>query len=691
LITRKKLAHEILKSVAVRVTLVVIISSALSYSHIHGIIRHGISSTLEKYVSERSHSESFLFDLAIRNQDILKKEVQSRLKTEVTAAELLKFDERVGLWPDGTTRNRKESFDGTKMASVFIPAKVALTPELKHRIVVLIDLAESYGHAFRSHFQDTYFIGSDDTLVAFWPEVPTFAIDLATDYRLTKDEYFYVADAEHNPARKTAWTALYYDKNAKLWMASAETPVDDAAGRQLLTIGHDIMLLDMIQRTSQEHLQGTYNIVFRGDGRLVVHPEKIAALQAADGVYDINKGDDQFLKNLYQAVIAAHGVDKVIEHPTTGDLVAYHAIDGPNWYFATVYPKAMLQTTALNAIVFVLALGVLSLLGELYFLYRVVQREVHEPLQQLSQAAEAITVGNFSVPVRLQRQDELGQFADTFRAMASAISERDVKLKEHSDDLEKTVSERTAQLDVQRSAAMQNSKMASLGEMAGGIAHEINNPLTIIKGTASFLRRAAAEEHPDQEKISAYVKTIDTTVDRIYRIVKGLLVFARLGDNDPYELAEISDIINETVALASAKLKLKAIEIRIPPAHNLSVSCECRRVEISQVLLNLISNAADAIADLPEPRWIEFQTRPVETTNLEIRVIDCGMGLKKEVADKIFQPFYTTKEIGKGTGLGLSISKGIIEKHGGKILVDSSADNTCFVILLPKNQLLKVA
>ncbi len=227
-----------------------------------------------------------------------------------------------------------------------------------------------------------------------------------------------------------------------------------------------------------------------------------------------------------------------------------------------------------------------------------------------------------------------------------------------------------------------SAKMSSLGEMASGVAHEINNPLAIIHARADQLKEMLGEDQLDREKILWGLERIRTTADRIARVVKGLRSFARNGERDPFALASVSQIVEETLELCREKFKKRGIEIKVTELPNIEI--ECRAVQISQVLLNLLSNAYDAIQG-NQDAWVEIGIRQTGE-QVEFLVRDAGSGIRPEVAAKIMQPFFTTKEVGEGTGLGLSIAKGIVEDHRGRLEYVAESPNTLFKFILPVQQ-----
>lgn len=245
---------------------------------------------------------------------------------------------------------------------------------------------------------------------------------------------------------------------------------------------------------------------------------------------------------------------------------------------------------------------------------------------------------------------------------------------------------RESELEKQRIIAMNASRLASLGEMSGGIAHEVNNPLAIIQGFASQLKRKSQMGKLQPEDVERMSDIIHKTTERIAKIVRGLRNFAREGSNDPFSPRPVQSLIDDCVGLCGERFKNHQVELRIPKVDpNLIV--ECRAVEIGQILINLLNNSFDAVKTTEQAeKWIALEVESNEE-RLKISVLDNGPGISLELRDRVMQPFFTTKEIGKGTGLGLSISKGIIDKHAGEFYIDPDyIDGACFVVELPLKQ-----
>ncbi len=238
-------------------------------------------------------------------------------------------------------------------------------------------------------------------------------------------------------------------------------------------------------------------------------------------------------------------------------------------------------------------------------------------------------------------------------------------------------------LNSTKESLIYSSRLSAIGEMAGGIAHEINNPLTVIYGSIYQIKRLLDIEEINKEKYDIHIQRILETIDRITRIISSLKVVSRESAEIKREVISLKDILVDATAICAEKFRAHGIELKFDledKAFNVEVDAD--RVQISQVFINLLNNSYDAI-ETSESSWIDISVKEVEDFVL-VSVKDSGPGIGTDLQRKIFEPFYTSKEVGKGTGLGLSISKGILEKHQGELFLDTSEKTTCFVVKIPK-------
>jgi C4-dicarboxylate-specific signal transduction histidine kinase len=277
--------------------------------------------------------------------------------------------------------------------------------------------------------------------------------------------------------------------------------------------------------------------------------------------------------------------------------------------------------------------------------------------------------------------DAVSQAYHDFDADRALIERsQDLSSKELLEEKVKVESAAKALVDAQ-AKLLSSAKMSALGEMAGGMAHEINSPLSAIQMRADqMLNLLQKDGLKSIEPFIVCIEAIVKTVDRISHIIKGLRSFARDHENDPQEVVAVSEIIDGTLDFCRERIREQRINLSVEAT--VAVEISCRRGDISQVLLNLLNNSYDAVKDLSE-KWIRIETLDCGT-EVEIHITDSGSGIPQATLDRLMQPFFTTKAIGKGTGLGLSFSKGIAESHGGRLFVKVDCPNTKFVLRLPK-------
>lgn len=244
----------------------------------------------------------------------------------------------------------------------------------------------------------------------------------------------------------------------------------------------------------------------------------------------------------------------------------------------------------------------------------------------------------------------------------------------YQDITEKIEAEKILQLE--RMKSIHSAKLASLGEMSAGIAHEINNPLAILDATIGMLDKVKN----DSVKFENKIEVLSKAVLRITKIVNGLKKFSRTSDYIEFRPSTLSNIVIEALVFTEARAKRYSTEISLNFDSQSKVLCD--PLEIEQVMINLINNALDAIKENQE-RWIKINIFDKNEFSY-FQIIDSGKGISVEIENKLFQPFFTTKSVGEGTGLGLSISKGILDHHQASFRINRDYSNTCFEIQFKK-------
>jgi signal transduction histidine kinase len=311
--------------------------------------------------------------------------------------------------------------------------------------------------------------------------------------------------------------------------------------------------------------------------------------------------------------------------------------------------KALLENLILVA-------SVILILGTLFSM--ISARLLTKTIRHLSIAAKRVGQGDFDVTVKARSRDEIGELAQSFNKMAGELKTREAALKKA------------------QNALVQSEKMAAFGQISAGIAHEVKNPVAGILGLTQVSLRKADQTTLLGQNLAA----IEKEAKRCKIIIENLLKFAR-EEKMSFNPVAVNQVILDTVNLVAPQYNLQSIDIDLQLDQDLP-TIQGNAVQLQQVLFNILVNAQQAINRGPGCVDITA-TSPVEN-RVVIRVCDSGPGLEEKIAKKIFEPFYTTKEVGQGTGLGLSVSYGIIKAHKGDIRVNSSNGNGAeFVITLP--------
>ena len=238
-----------------------------------------------------------------------------------------------------------------------------------------------------------------------------------------------------------------------------------------------------------------------------------------------------------------------------------------------------------------------------------------------------------------------------------------------------------AQSEAHKQQLVASARLSALGRMAGGVAHEINNPLAIIHAMASDLTEMAEEGSVTSRVVARKGAVIRQTAERVAKIVKSMRQISREGVGDPLRPTSLAKIVAETLDICRTNFEANGVELFLPHTI-LDVNVPCREVQIAQALLNLLQNAFDAVLDQEGERWVRLEVENGDDS-VALSVTDSGPGIPPELRSRIGEPFFTTKPVGKGTGLGLSLSKTIAEDHGGSLEYSEDDGHTRFSLVLP--------
>ncbi|EQC51282.1 sensor histidine kinase [Bacteriovorax sp. DB6_IX] len=277
-------------------------------------------------------------------------------------------------------------------------------------------------------------------------------------------------------------------------------------------------------------------------------------------------------------------------------------------------------------------------------------------------------------PQKRKADDEITTLQNQLEAMSRRLANIN---KENKELLEVANAEKL----LQESKALNAARLASLGEMAAGIAHEINNPLTIIKGNIHAMgkRLKSGNEINEEQFIQSFQK-VDVAIDRITKIIRNMKKISRDTSEEVLNNIQLEELVKDTLEYYKEKFRKNDVQFQV--FYNYDCLVNVREVELCQVLINILNNANDAVSTVPK-KWINVHLEDGGDFAL-IKVSDSGPGVSSENIEKIFNPFYTTKEVGKGTGLGLSISKDAMEQMGGDLSLETDSEVTSFTLKLKK-------
>ncbi len=312
-----------------------------------------------------------------------------------------------------------------------------------------------------------------------------------------------------------------------------------------------------------------------------------------------------------------------------------------------------------------------------FALYFVLRSLVLKPLSTVDTAMEQVAGGDLQQSLKITSEDEMGRLASTFNAMTKELSDSREKMEDWTKSLEEGIAKKTLELKSSQDKLIQAEKLASLGRLTADVAHEIRNPLTALGGFARRLHKIA-----EGEKEKEYAEIVLTEVDRLERILKDVLTFSR-DARSHLEKHHIEDIIRDTLKIYEDLCRDQSIGIEINTGKNL-MPVLIDRDQVRQALDNLITNAVDSMPEHGRLTISAGREEIHDVTYMFLKVTDTGSGISPKNISLIFEPFFSTKNIGHGTGLGLSITRKIMEEHGGFVKVESiEGKGTSFTLYFP--------
>lgn len=783
----RSLTSETLLRVAIGVTLVVTLSSGITYTLLNDQLEDRALERLREYSHQRTQLHEARFALGKAFHEVIKAEMVRRYQEGEPEAER-RFDELMVRDPDGAWRNRPAFSDITRYSTGWMHKDTQLDAELKRRWMLYFDISEHYAKLVTSRFINFYILhptqmvnmGYDDPVRSGHLE---WAKLTPADYPMNEREHYDAAGLLKNPGRQTVWAGPYFEPVYGQILVSALTPVY-VGDVQIATIGSDDPLGDLEATILRSDIPDASHTVFRKDGRLVVDPQYMQRIVASHNGFSIAESKDVRLETLWKLALPAGDAPIYGYAEDIDQFYVISRLKSTGWYFASTFPGQVIRSQAFRAAQWVLWVGIASVGLLIASLALILRRQIAKPLRELQEGIRGATTGE-GREVRADADNELGHMASAFNTMLGRVSARDAALRtekerfraliEHAPDViavvdaggivryvspaaQKTlgampdaligrsmlsevhpedhervmtafqatvgrpgaVVERTefrmrnadgtwrwlestgtnqvdnpavngivinardisdtkdaeAEVARQRENVHQREKLAAMGSLLAGVAHELNNPLSIVVGRATMLQEEAADEGT-----RTIADKIRAAAERCARIVKTFLAMARQRKPEQRAMA-INTVLGDCLEILSYSLRTAGVTVEKQLTADLpSISGDAD--QLHQVFLNLIVNAQQAMENQPLPRRLRVVSDR-QGEHLRIRIADNGPGIAPAIRSRIFDPYFTTKPPGGGTGVGLAVSLGIIESHEGSLTVDCPPEGgAVFQVLLP--------
>jgi signal transduction histidine kinase/CheY-like chemotaxis protein len=698
-LSKESLTRTTLFKVGIWISIVIILTAIICYLVIADQMEKQTLHQLNNYIAERGQWENHIFALVQNNHVQLKTRLIEKLtenrsketgNTRKENQRIAAFDDLFIRYDDGVIRNHNGHFNGSQQSCVYIDKSLQLTPDFKQQILTFYELTTQYGQAWSTHFDNTYIFTNNNIITHYRTNNSNWCFNAQANLNLSQTEIFKVTAPQNNPNRTTVWTGVHYNSLTNKWVISAITPVD-IDGQNIANIGNDLELNALLNRTLNQRLQNSYNLIFKSDGRLIAHPRWIHQMKNKGGHFNMLTDGNQQLKQIY-LMVQKNGAG-IVEDKKNYQYLAITKITVPDWYFVIVFPKTVLTGTAWQTAQLIFSLGILSLLIILTILYVIMHQQITQPLNKFLEATQRLGDHDFELDFELHRKDELGHLADSFKAMATILGAREKELMDYANDLEVQTVELTQAKEQAESANVAKSQFIA------NMSHELRTPLNAILGYSEMLQEDARDI--GEEDLVVDLVKIHSAGKHLLGLINDVLDLSKIeaGKMEIYiEHFELQTLLEEVITTVQPLISKQDNTLELKFAENLG-KIDADQTKVRQSLLNLLSNAAKFTDHGVITFLVNRQTTHSENEKIDwidFCVSDTGIGMTPEQKKKLFHAFSqadasTTRKYG-GTGLGLVITKRFIEMMGGTITVESDyGHGTTFKIRLPAKMVPKTS
>lgn len=694
---KQTLAKSIVKKISIRLLLIIITSSLLSFWYIKNTRTSKEIDFLENYTRLRLQSERHLFEQAVNDVELIRylyeEQINGIHNQQTILSNIQNFNNLTFLDKDGAIRTKREYFDPQTDAGIFITKGFNLSNELKTDVIFAYNIFRENFNIWTKRYLTTWVVYDGSVSMTLSPKKPTIVYETAADFSDHNEDYYKITDTNNNPQNKGKWTDLYFDPNFKSWMISYTSPLLKK-NKKIGAIGVDIYLEELFSRIININLPNSYNFIITDNGQIIAHPSYKRKHENAGEVLNISSSKDKLAKLAFSYIKDKKSLlSQLIKVPQTNTIFSIGLIPETNWYLVTVFPKSYLEKNNQFSLYFVMWSSVLYLFVELLILYITLKTELTFPLQEFIKKIEEIRIGKKEVQFPVERKDELGNLAKTFTTIQKTLTLREQKIQLYTENLEILVQERTNKLEhalkeskLSLDKSIQAAKLATLGEVANGLAHELNSPIMVLKGTAHQIDKGLKQKTLTPERMKHLIDRLKGTTKKVSDSVNNLRIFSRNPSLDQMKDSNLDVIFKSALNICFEKFRFHQIQITISPEDYKIFKVFGKETQLAHALLNLFNNSFDAIINRTE-KWIKVEISEDQNFTY-IDVSDSGPLIPKEIMSKIFSPFYTTKLGQNRPGLGLSITQKILEEHNGSIQYKEIDNYNHFIIKLPKSSTL---